>query len=289
VNKRSTVSAIAKLLARVVSAEGRSGEAQERIFKSVIIALRKLPRAGLLDAMDAAIEQKPQLKRGALFLLAHLTDDPSAVERLLSEYWSASEDDRTLILQTVSIHRLVQFAPQLNRIMLEDPAQRRWALSAAAKLRQDVNLPTILELAARGEPRMSSVLAAYGREECRPYLRRAFDEARAELGRCIPLPLNRDVNDPAVLRRWMREDSLRCDAIQAARGLSKLGDREALAYLGEALFDPEIQGRNYFDPGVSRHAARALVDAFQLPVDSEDVPAVRRWWEDHVSELIRDT
>jgi hypothetical protein len=76
----------------------------------------------------------------------------------------------------------------------------------------------------------------------------------------------------------------------AAWGLAKLGDVEALEHLGDMLYDPDFRGRNFFHPGESLRAARALADVYGFTFEgtTDDLGPIRKWWEENRDRLIRE-
>jgi len=138
-----------------------------------------------------------------------------------------------------------QFAPLLNDIIERDPEPfcREIAIHAAGSLRQKENLPTLFRLADRNEYdlnwRLAAALMRYATEDCRPYLRRWFEDAAQE----------------------------KSTRVFAAWGLGKLGDQNALDYLVAMLHDPDIYTPNSFEPGESIRAAQATCDIHGWPFE----------------------
>lgn len=283
-------SRLRRILKRIASSERLPTDEQEMILNAALRDLRDLPDQQVLATIESAAGVSKALDRAALVVLTELAHLPAVAERLKAMYWERTPHERSWILQTVQLRRLMNFVPQLNRIILEDPDEmcRGFAIGVAGCFRLDVNLPAVLEQARRGHPGVAMTLTHYAREECRPYLREIFETTRAHLAALVPLPIERDVNDPVVLRRMHRDANLKAESVIAAWGLARLGDHEALAYLGEMLYDPVVVARNYTEVGESLRAAQAIADLYQLPFEhtTRSLPPVRTWWEANRERLL---
>jgi HEAT repeat protein len=284
---RKRVGEMKRILDRFVRAEKFRSDDAEREYDTAAAQVRAFPRGGILDVLDRAVGRSEARRRAAMYVLAELPDVPEAVERLGNELAHPDPDIRTLIIQTIDLNGWTQFAPHLNRIILEDPEERcrHEAIRVAGVLKQDVNFPVILRLADDGFPDLEWTLKDYGREEGRSYLRRVF-EVRID-------------PNPAWLRKgdftsrdyarerydWRDKKGAR---IIAAWGLAKLADAEALEYLGQMLYDPDYRGATFSFPGQSLRAAQALADVFGLPFEgnTDYIEPIRRWWEDNKGRLL---
>lgn len=287
----TVLSRVRRILKRVAASERLPQDSRESELDAALQEVRDLPANEVLASLDAAAAGSSALDRPALIVLAELAHLPAAAERLTESYWRRQlPEERSWILQTVLLGRLTNFIPQLSRIILEDPdgTCREAAMGVAGRFGHGDNLPAVLEQARRGHPGVAVALKDYGREECRPCLREIFDATRSELASLAPLPVNRDVNDPLVLRHMQRESGLKAESVVAAWGLAKLGDNEALAYLGEMLYDPVLSGRNYSAWGESLRAAQAIAELHGLPFDhtTKSVPHIRAWWEANRNQLL---
>ncbi|MEN1679140.1 MAG: HEAT repeat domain-containing protein [Planctomycetota bacterium] len=229
---------IRKLLDRLVQSRRLSNEDQEVIGDEVAAEARKLPRDGVLDALDNATGRSESRRKEAVYLLSEWTDSPAVVDRIGE--WISDRDHqwRSLLIQTVGRDGLTQLAPHLSGIIEHDRDEicRDMAIHAAAKLRADECLPALLRLADQDDPsltwRLATALSSYATEECRPRL-----------------------------RKWFSDHSLtKSTRIFAAWGLGKLGEQTAIDYLIEMLDDPDERGDNYFRPGDSIRAAQAICD-----------------------------
>jgi HEAT repeat protein len=85
--------------------------------------------------------------------------------------------------------------------------------------------------------RLAYMLTNYATEDCRPYLQKWFEDETLD-------------KSTRVISAW---------------GMGKLGDRRAIEYLIQMLDDPDRQGPNFFEPGESIRAAKALCDIHNWP------------------------
>ena len=215
-----------------------SNDEQEVIGDAVLGEAAKLPREGVLDALDKAVGSSKKRRSEAVYVLSQLTDTAEVVDRIRE--WLKDPDPRwrSWLIQTVEQRGLTEFAPLLNQIIEHDPDPfcRGLAVHAAGTLRADENLPVLLRLAKRvdhqGTWRFAWALKGYARPTCRPYLTKWFKDEKQD----------------------------KQTRIVAAWGLGKLGDLKALNFLVQMLFDPDREGKTFFNPGESRRAAQALCD-----------------------------
>ena len=133
---------------------------------------------------------------------------------------------------------LVQLAGFLNPIIeleLSLP-NRNSAILSVGLLRAPCNLPVLLKLTENpptgSEHDLTVALTRYGAPEARTFLKRRF-------------------NDPE-LDKFCR--------VHAAWGLGKLGDKEAMSYLAEMLYDPTVKNATGIYPGESLTVASAICD-----------------------------
>ena len=237
---------IRRLLDRLVATRHLSNDEKEEIFDEVIEEARKLPRENVLEALDKAIGSSKDRRQHAVFILSELTDVPEVVERIGGLLRDPDPEVRSWFIQTIRHARLKQYAPLLNDIIESDPDPfcRDVAIHAAGTLKADENLPILLRLAERGNYdqtwRLAMALTDYATEECRPYL-----------------------------KKWFEDDESKSTRVIAAWGLGKLGDKEAIAYLIRMLDDPDRKGPTFFDPGESIRAAQALCDIYKWPFEWE--------------------
>jgi HEAT repeats len=239
------VTLIRGLLDRLVACRRMSNDEQEEIGDEVAIAARSLPREGVLEALDKAIGSSKKRRREAVYVLSELTDVPEVVGRI--GQWLNDPDPqwRSCLIQTVEHSGLKQFGPLLNGIIEKDPDPfcRDAAIHAAGALRAEDTLPALLRLAECGEyeqtRRLAWALKDFGTEECRPYLKKWFEDSG-------------QTKEVRVIAAW---------------GLGKLGDSRARAYLIRMLDDPDTKGPNFFKPGESLRAAQALCDLYEWPFE----------------------
>lgn len=229
---------IRTLLDRLIHSRRLDNDGQEVIGDEIAAEARTLPRDGILDALDKAIGRNKRRREEAVYLLSEWIDVPAVVDRIGK--WINDPDPkwRSWLIQTVAQDELIHFAPHLNNIIENDSDEfcRDMAIYAAGRLRAKVCLPVLFRLADEDEPtltwRLAAALTSYATEECRPHLRRWFDDNSLETS----------------------------TRIYAAWGLGKLGDQTAMRYLIGMLDDPDECGDNYFRPGESIRAAQAVCD-----------------------------
>lgn len=288
---KDTAERLRTVLDQFILAEKMVPDEAERHTNLVIDEIKTLPREGILAALDAAVGRSEARKKAAVHVLSELTDVPGVLDRLSEELKSPDWRVRHWILDAIGFHDLVQLAPLLNAVILEDPDDfcRSGAINLAGAFKQDVNFPVILSVV--GEHSLENALVHaftdYGREEGRPFLRKVFERPVGER----PTPADfEDTNNPEALRRTGDWRERKCAKLWAAWGLAKLGDAEAILHLGAMLNDPEYRGRLSCDWGESRRAAQALADVFGLPFDwsPEGVEPIREWWEENKERVFRN-
>lgn len=241
---RRLVTEIRGLLDRLVASRKLTADSREIIYDEVGARAHKLPREGVVAAVEAAIGRSKARRREAVWIYTSLMDSPEVLERIEQWLHDPDCDWRQLVLQCVGNYRITAQTPALNEIMTNDPDMlcRRYAIEAAGTMRERVNLPTLLRL-AEDHPRelkwpLIWALKNYSTPECQPALQRVFGDASDKEARVV-----------------------------AAWGLARLGDQAAYAFLKEMLYDPDQRGPNYFTPGVSLRAAQALCDVNGWPFE----------------------
>lgn len=282
---------IRKLLNRYVRV-GRdiSADWAEAEFDFLASEIRKLPREEILTALDEAAGSSKARQKILYYVLAELADVPGALDRIRLELRNSDWRVRFEMISTIGRKKLVPLAPLLNEIMLFDDEDvcRNSAISAASNLKLDVNFGAVLEVAKRNEQNINWdwALKEYACEEGRPYLRRAFDVQVPPQPRLRTIE---DVNTQSSLHEVSAWELARSRKTIGAWGLAKLGDKDALAFLGEMLNDPVITTRNSTRPGESLRAAQAIADIFHLPFEwsTDYVPRIREWWELNKHLLLR--
>lgn len=233
------------LLDRLVASRRLDNDDQEAIGDEVAAEARVLPREGIMEALDKAIGSSRQRRREAVYVLSELSDAAGAVERVGAWLKDPDEKARSWLIQTLEHRRLKQFTPLLNGIIEcdPDPSCRALAIHAAGTLKQRENLPVLLQLAEQNDQALIGSLAwalkDYATEECRPYLRRWFEEGTQR-------------NPTRVISAW---------------GMAKLGDQKTIKYLGRMLEDPDHRGPSFFEAGQSIRAAQALCDIYGWPFE----------------------
>jgi hypothetical protein len=239
------VARIRGLLDRLVACRRLDSDGQEAVHDEVAAEVRVLACEGILEALDHAIGSSKRRRQEAVYILSELMDVPEAVQRVSVWLKDPNPDWRSWLIQTVAHSGLREYAPLLNDIIEHDPDPfcRDQAIYAAGVLRERENLPTLLRMAEQNDKeliwRLASTLTDYATEECRPHLRRWFED----------MTLSKSTR---VISAW---------------GMGKLGDRRAIEYLIQMLDDPDRQGPNFFEPGVSIRAAQALCDIHNWPFE----------------------
>ncbi len=272
-------------------ADRRALDNAESEFDRALSHVRTLPRDGILEALDKAVGKSKRRQRASVYILGELADIPAAVERLERLLQQPDWRARHWVIQTIGHHRLTKCAESLNSVMLRDPQElcRRAAVEAASRIQASVNWPAILALAESGdlEDSVVSALTRYGREEGRPYLRRVFER---------PLPETPSVSEIVNVNRARATDKVdkwsasKSDKVFAAWGLAKLGELDAVEFLGEMLDDPDVVGPNCCHHGESMRAAQALADVYNVPFEwsKDDVPFVRQWWAKNKDRILHE-
>jgi HEAT repeat protein len=239
------VAQVGGLLDRLVACRRQDNDEQEAVCDEVAAEARALPREGLLEALDIAVGPNKKRREEAVYILSELTDISEAVARIGQCLNDPNPQLRSRLIQIVANRGMRQFASLLNDIIERDPDPfcRETAVHAAGSLRQKENLPTLFRLADRNEQelnwRLAAALKSYATEECRPFLRRWFEDAAQN----------------------------KSTRVFAAWGLGKLGDQNALEYLIAKLQDPDDHTPKSFEPGESIRAAQAVCDIHGWPFE----------------------
>lgn len=267
--KKETVAArLRRILDQVHHAIGLDDNAEcEAEMEQILAKMADLPRENLLDALDQAVGRSTARKRASVYVLAELADVPEIKERLQKSLADPDPEWRRTVVDCISDRGWVDLAPLLNYVMTSDPDWlcRSWAIAAAGRLKQPVNLQVILELAQTThpdrEPSLVYAMTSYATEECRKPLWAAFHRTRNKGNKVV-----------------------------AAWGLAKLRERQAIEYLGKMLYDLEKQSPVSFDPGESWRAAQAIADLFGLPYkqDKSCVEEIRSWWEVNKGRILQE-
>jgi len=277
--QRKLVKEVKKLLRHIAKAFRAKGDKWEVMMDEARARIAELPREGILSAIDEASADSKSLEKAALHMLFELADVPEVTRRVEQRLGDPDPEVRRTMIDAIGYKQVHELAPLLNSIILNDPDEdcRRIAIAEAGRMAQNVNFPVILQLARQGLPEspwlMTRVLKNYGRPEGRFYLEDRFHSAPEKQERVI-----------------------------AAWGLGKLGDKEAIAYLGNVLYDPEKHGRKlsyghwvtYWDPGEALGAAQALVDLFNLAetlnlparYNAVHLPFIQQWWEENKERIL---
>jgi HEAT repeats/PBS lyase HEAT-like repeat len=271
---RSLAGTLAKLLDRLVKCERLPSERQDAALVRIAAAVRDLPREDLFRALPEAIGNNQRRRRVAVHLLAELSEAEGAVEQVGRWFGDPDPEWQAWLVQTIEEARLVEFAPALSWVIEHDPDPlvRKMAIHAAGELRSEANLPALLGV-AKACPRelLGYVLWAlkeYGHEDCRAALLEVFrgpDEI--ETARSPPLEsAARAEQRPLSALRLRLEASIAAEnRVVAAWGLGKLGEPEAIQYLGQLLEGPGPGVDPDVALGQSLRAAQALCDLFGWP------------------------
>lgn len=253
---------IRALLDRLVQSRCLDKDDREVICDEVAAEARKLPREGIVPALNKAIGRNKRRRDEAVYLLSEWTDAPAVVDRIREWINDPDPQSRVWLIQTVALNGLIQFAPHLTDIIEHDPDDlcRDIAIHAAGQLKPTECMPVLLRLADANDPkltwRLATALSSYATEECRPHLKKWFDDTSLD----------------------------KSTRIFAAWGLSKLGDQSAINYLIEMLDDPDEHGETFFTPGGSLRAAQAVCNIFGWPFEWHKSSVARtkeRWSQLH--------
>jgi HEAT repeat protein len=226
------VKALTEILTRLVQSE-RLGK---RELQRAARAARKWITPGWLVALDRAINRGKQRKRAAVYLLGSLLDLPEAKERLEAWMHDSDPDWRAEVIQIVGTQGFVELAPALNdALAVEDSSlAHAYAIRTAGVLRSEANVEALLTLLSDTHRPSSWQLLWAAKDFPHPRFRPA-------------------------LERFFREGTKE-QRIIAAWGLGKMGDEEAICYLGEMLDDPDKETPTSYIHGESMRAAQALCD-----------------------------
>ncbi|WP_425618818.1 HEAT repeat domain-containing protein [Anatilimnocola sp. NA78] len=156
---------------------------------------------------------------------------PSVDEWIVAGLNDEDAKRHSWMIQVVGNAKLTRFAEAIAKIIATEGEARWWAVNAAAAMRGERCLPSLLELAEK-----------YAEEETPFSLVAALSKFTSPL--VIP-HLNRVFESNAEER----------DRVAAARGLGRQGDQRAIEFL-VAKLDEDDQGSQ------SRRAAQALSDLF---------------------------
>ena len=212
---------IRRLLDRLVESRRSDKRTSEQVDQAVAAQARRLPRKGVLSALDAAIGKSKKRRKEAVYILSELVDVPEVVQRLADWLKDPDPDCRSWIIQNIGAQQICQLAPLLNEIIENDPDDfcRMFAIHAAGTLRAPANLPTLLRLAAKYRRKqlwsLTVTLRNYGLAEGRPFLLRVFKDAKVDEG-------------IRVIAAW---------------GLAKLGNQQAYKYLKKLVYDSDQELR----------------------------------------------
>lgn len=282
-----TTASLRRLLAEIARAERLRSDALEEELGRLAAEVRAWPPGEALELLDRAAGASKSRRKAAMFVLSNLAKHPAVVERIRRELLNPDPEIRSLMLNAICFKKLVELAPYLNDVILDEscPASQLLAIDVAGALRQEVNFPAILRLACEGFPGLSSVLTEYGRDEGREYLQREFLKD-------LPLrPTAEEMRDQLNIdsfRKVAAWRDARHEKLIAAWGLAKLGDRAALAHVGEHLFDSRDASLPGSETIIQLRAAQALADLFGLPFrwHTDDLPVARAWWEANRDRLL---
>jgi hypothetical protein len=255
-----------ELLDRLAGSRKLSNDEQEEIHDAVIAEARLLSGDGFLEALDSVIGKSKSRRRESVYLLSEFTHLPEVVARIGEEFKNPDAHWRHWLVQTVGYKHLTRLAPQLIPIIESDPdiLCRRGAIWSAAEMKAPECLPLLLRLAENPPVELASSLAfaftKYSSESSRPFLQRRFEDESAD-------------SSHRVIAAW---------------GLAKLGEKKALRYLVEMLFDPSNKTPTSYTPGQSLRAAQAVCDikGWQFDWNKNFVEAHRdEWRKGLLSEL----
>jgi hypothetical protein len=122
-------------------------------------------------------------KRVLVFFIAEITDDPEALVRLEEFLKSDDARNRHWIIQTIAHRKLTKLAPLLTNVLFTDPdeACRDIAMWAIGKLRLDLHIPILAQLAERSVPphdwRLLNTMKDFARPEFATFFSASFHHA----------------------------------------------------------------------------------------------------------------
>lgn len=255
---KNLVATLRELLDRLAGSRKLSNDEQEEIHDAVIAKAKLLSGDGLLEAMDIAVGNNKSRQRESVYLLSEFTHLPEVVAKIAEEFRNPDASWRNWLVQTVGHKHLTRLAPELIPIIESDPeiVCRQGAIWSAGKLKAPDCLPVLLRLSENPPIELAGSLAfaftEYAAEASRPFLQRRFGDKSANLS----------------------------DRVIAAWGLAKLGEKKALRYLVEMLFDPNKKTPTSYTPGQSLRAAQAVCDikGWQFEWNRSFVVAHRDEW-----------
>ncbi|MBS1825886.1 MAG: hypothetical protein JST93_11240 [Acidobacteria bacterium] len=159
-----------------------SGDEYEQITGTISAEVRLLPHKGILDALDKAMGRTRYSPWDQFTLLAHALDQPEVAQRIAAWVESPDVELQQAALQLIGQRKLVQFSEKLNPIRESGQGSvQPAAIAAAGQLRAPVNLPALLQLAARQDPALDYPLVMALRNyphDARVFLQRVFHAAR---------------------------------------------------------------------------------------------------------------
>ena len=213
-------------------------------------AIEGLPENLRLSVLQKATGSGIRRWRDLASVLARCAPSPQIDEWIAAALRDTDTERRDWMIQVVGIERLVRFALEINRIILEDPECRDFAILAAGNLRCDANCDALISyaesLGTRDIPgNLLLALSKFKSEKTRPFLQYEIEHGSDE-GRVF-----------------------------AAWGLGRLGDRSSIEYLVRLLDDGKDKSSR-----VAWRAAQALSDLFDWSLEwGPDAPvqAKERW------------
>lgn len=243
-----TVDRIRQLLENAADAydDACENDDKERAGDELTSEIRHWSADDIFETIEEAAGSNKRFRRHIPELVSVLTDVPTAADYAMRLLDTEGPEEREFLLQVIGQSRWSQAAAKLNEIILNDPEAscRLAAVQAAGRLRDPVNLPTLLSLKldhinnCRGY--LIDALRAYDQPACKPPLAELFD-------------------DPTTRRS---------DRVLAAWGLARLGEARAVAFLEEMLF---VTAESF-------RAAQALCDIKGWPFrwDLDAVKAIQK-------------
>jgi hypothetical protein len=229
----------------------KSGLAYQSAMKVATGAIEGLPPEAQLPILQKAMGKGIRRFRSAASALARCKQNAHIDEWITAAFEDQDAERRIWIVQVIGLERLTRFAPQVNRMIEEDPDCREFAIIAAGNMRLRSNCDMLVSyansLGAQDIPmNLLQSLSKFKSEKTKPFLQRAFECGSEEHYRVF-----------------------------AAWGLGRHGDRNAIEYLVKML-DVENDGPSL----AARRAAQALSDLFDWKLEwAPDAPAQakERW------------
>ena len=254
-----TVKQLREILANLARVENSDNDAKEIVYDRELSKVKQLDKTNIIAAVKEAVGNDSKRIRYAPFVFAQFAMEPGIESTFRDLLGDADELGRSVIIQTIGLHRLRDLVGTLNDHFAceTDDFCRDQLLMALGTIADESSLPIFTHLMRNDHPRDRwRILCAahnYARVEFKDYLLSVF-----------------------------RGDDKKSHRIMAAWGLAKLRSAEAYAYLITMLDDSQTviktADTTTYDPGESIRAAQAICDVngWEFEWGKDSVEAVKR-------------